>query len=136
VGAQENKAIVLRYLMEMVNQRAVGLASQLFAEEYVSRSPHGPETRGPESMAQLVNRLASAFPDVLVAVEDIVAEGEKVAARITIHGTHRGEWRGIAPTGSRVAFTEHQVYHLAGGKIVARWFLVDLGGALAQLGAA
>lgn len=71
-----------------------------------------------------------------MTVEDFVAEGDKVTARITLRGTHRAEWRGIAPTGRRVEFTEHRIYQLANGKIVARWFLVDLRGGLRQLGAA
>src|SRR4051794_40039205 len=112
MSAQENKAVVVRYLTEMVNERNVGLAGELFAEDYVSRSPHGPEMRGAENMARFITGLLTVFPDLNVTVEDIVAEGDKVAVRITLRGTHRAEWRGIAPTGRRVEFTEHQVYQL------------------------
>ncbi len=62
-----------------------------------------------------------AFPDLRLTVEDIFSVGEKVAARVAFHGTHRGEFQGIPPTGRQVAFTSIEVNRVVGGKVEEHW---------------
>jgi predicted ester cyclase len=68
-------------------------------------------------------------------VEDLVAEGDKVAARVTVRGTHRGAFLGLAPTGKAVTQTGIDIVRVAGGKAVERWGSFDELGLLQQLGA-
>lgn len=79
--------------------------------------------------------LLRAFPDLRVEIEDVIAEGDRVACRNTVTGTHRGEYRGLAPTGRTVTYSEMFVVRFTGGRIAEIWGVVDLYSQLRQLGA-
>jgi predicted ester cyclase len=65
--------------------------------------------------------LLRAFPDLHVAVEDVIAEGDKLVCRDTVTGTHQGEYRGLPPTGKSVAYNEIFILRFAGGRIAEIW---------------
>ena len=67
----------------------------------------------------------AAFPDLNVTVEEVMAEGDRVAARVTMRGTHRGEFQGIAPTGKRVEVRAMDMFRISDGKIVEHWGHAD-----------
>lgn len=79
--------------------------------------------------------LIAAFPDVRIDVEDIFAAGDKVAVRVQISGTHRGEFLGNQPTGKAVSYKSHEVYRFADGKIAEEWICSDMMTLLTQVGA-
>ena len=76
----------------------------------------------------------AAFPDLHVTIDDLVAEGEMVAVRATMTGTHQGELMGMPPTGKQVNFQFISIEHLRGGKVVERWEQADMMGMMQQLG--
>jgi predicted ester cyclase len=76
----------------------------------------------------------TAFPDLHFTVEDMIAEGDKVVARITMSGTQQGAFMGIPPTGKHVAFTAIDINRIAGGKSVEHWWEMDALGLMQQLG--
>jgi predicted ester cyclase len=78
--------------------------------------------------------LLTAFPDLKAVIHDQIAEGEKVVTRKSLHGTHRGDFLGIAPTGKAVSLEVIDILRLVDGKIVEHWNVVDLLGLLVQLG--
>jgi predicted ester cyclase len=78
--------------------------------------------------------MKQAFPDAMVIPEAMVAEGDKVAVRFTVRGTHRGEFMGIAPTGKEVVVQGMDINRMANGKIVERWGIADSLSMLQQLG--
>jgi predicted ester cyclase len=82
---------------------------------------------------QLHSVLVGAFPDLRITVEDTVAGDDKVAARMTFRGTHRGPFRGLEPTGRPVAFSSIRIYRIEDGKVVQTWAEVDALGLLGQL---
>jgi ketosteroid isomerase-like protein len=82
---------------------------------------------------QLHSVLVGAFPDLRITVEDTVADDDKVAARMTFRGTHRGSFRGIEPTGRPVEFSSIRIYRVEDGKVVQTWAEVDALGLLGQL---
>jgi hypothetical protein len=82
----------------------------------------------------LFSSLHAAFPDLHIDVEDMIAEGDKVVARVTASGTHQGEFMGIAPTGNRVEFSAIDIARIAEGKIVEHWSNSDQLGMMQQLG--
>src|SRR5215213_8585649 len=91
VSAEENKALVRRSFEEVFNQGNLDAVEELFAPDYVLHDPTSPEEiRGTESMRGYVSMYRTAFPDLQQTIEDQIAEGEKVATRLTGRGTHQG----------------------------------------------
>lgn len=82
----------------------------------------------------MLTMFRSGFPDIKMTIEEVVAEGDKVVFRVTVHGTHKGEFKGIAPTGKQVTMTGMQIWRIEGGKIVEGWFNRDDLGLMQQLG--
>ena len=89
---------------------------------------------GAQALKQVWAVLLRAFPDLHVAVEDVIAEGDKVVARNTVTGTHRGEFRGFPPTGKSVTYNEIFIFRFAGGRIAEIWGVVDVLSQMKQLG--
>jgi len=79
--------------------------------------------------------LVSAFPDSSYQIDDILAEGDRVAIRVTMNGIHRGTFMGIPPTGKHVVGKGEEIYRVTGGKIAESWCIIDAHGLLNQLGA-
>jgi len=75
---------------------------------------------------QFLAPFTSAFPDLRRSIEDLVAEGDKVAVRFTVIGTHKGEFQGIAPTSKQVSFTVMDILTITDGKITEEWATADL----------
>ena len=76
----------------------------------------------------------TAFPDLRATVEDMVAEGDKVVTRWTMHGTHEGTLRDISATGKQVTVKGVTIKRIANGKVVEEWSLIDMLGLMQQLG--
>lgn len=111
------------------------LVDDVIAEEYVEHgSAHPEDVHGPEAFKREVERLRAAFPDLSVTEEDTVAEGDRVASRITFRGTHEGEFLGRKPTGTTVEFEAIAINRFVDGEIVEAWVQTDVMGLLAQLG--
>lgn len=105
---------------------------RLFAADYVDHDPSRPDLPpGPAGVKQAW----AAFPDLEATIEDLVADGDKVAVRGSIRGTHGGDLMGMPPTGRRVTVTLIDVNRIAGGKLAERWAETDTVGLLQQLGA-
>lgn len=80
---------------------------------------------GLEGLKWVITFFRSVFPDLVVNVEDLIAEGDRVAARLVARGTHEGEFLGIPPTGRSVTFAATDVHRVDGGKIVETWHIED-----------
>jgi hypothetical protein len=89
---------------------------------------------GAQALKQVWAMLLRGLPDLHVAVEDLIAEGDKVVSRNTVTGTHRGEYRGLPPTGKSVTYNEIFVFRFANGRIAEMWGVVDVFSQLQQLG--
>ena len=134
--SEENKAIV-RHFYEEVNKGNLAIMDELIAPDFVLHHPLSPEAvRGPEGFKQLVTGLRTAFPDLSITAEDLIAEGDKVAAWFTVRGTHQGTLLDIPPTGKPVMLTGVAMYRIAGGKIVEDRVAEDLLALMQQLGRA
>ena len=132
---EENKALVQRFVEEAFNKGNLDVADEVYAPRFFSHDPSTPEgERGPEDVKQFVNTYRSAFPDGHTIIEDLIAEGDKVAYRWTYRGTHQGELMGIAPTEKEVTITGITINRISGGKIEEEWNNFDQLGMLQQLG--
>lgn len=132
--SEASEALVRRMFEEVWNERRLDVADEICAPDYYGYGPYGDEA-GPDAVKQgVVNRI-KAFPDVHATIEDIFSTGDRVACRVTFHGTHQGEFRGAAATGKQVTWTGIWIYRVASGKLVERWHNWDLLGLLQQTGA-
>ncbi len=140
MSAEENKDIARSFvevLQEFFRTGDPDLMHRVLADNVVQHiSGQPPEARSLEGFKQLLPALPQAFPDVVFEVEDLIAEGDKVAFRLTWTATHRGEFFGIPPTGTRATVTEMHMFRIADGKVVERWGEWDALGLMHQLGAA
>jgi steroid delta-isomerase-like uncharacterized protein len=110
-------------------------ADGVFASDLIDhRPPPSHDIRGTAQEKAFISQVRSAFPDLHVQIEDLVIDGDCVAARVMHLGTHHGEFLGIAPTGRSVAYEGTVIFRIVEGKISERWGTVDLFAILWQLG--
>ena len=136
MSAEENKAIVQRFdelFVECWRTGNVDILDEVLAPDFVYHSPGAPPDLG--GFKQSLLMLSAGLHDMSYTVEDMFAEGDKVADRMTWQATHQGELMGFPPTGNRVTGTEMHISRIAEGKIVERWGLGDNLGLMQQLGA-
>ena len=117
MAAEENKEIVRRVIDKIVNKGELALADKVLASNYVYHFPTH-DIKGPEGFKEFVTTMRTAFPDLHVTIEDIIAEGDKVAVRVLMQGTFKGELNGIAPTGRKLTFPEAVFVRFENGKEV------------------
>jgi steroid delta-isomerase-like uncharacterized protein len=135
MSTEENKALVRRALDETINRRDLAAVGVYYAHDHVAHMPGLPEpVRGVEGERQLTAAFHGGFPDGRITIEDLVAEGDRVAARLIFHGTQQGEFNGIPPTGKAVSMPGMALFRIAAGKISESWHLPDTLGMLQQLG--
>ncbi len=133
MSAEENKAIARRGY-EAINQKNLDALEELAASDIIDHDPAPGQAPGLEGVKQSFDELLTAFPDVQMSIEDMIAEGDKVVARVSVSGTHQGEFMGIDPTGNRVTITGIDILRIAEGKIVEHWGNFDDLGMMQQLG--
>ena len=134
MSLEENKAIVRRF-MEAYNKRNMDIFDELVAPDYFD---HVFEQQGRENLKQLFTMAFEAFPDWYEAIEDIIAEGDKVWVRVKATGTHTGEWNLfgalLPPTGKKITLMMVFIWRIENGQLVEGWEVdADLG-FLKQLG--
>jgi predicted ester cyclase len=137
MGIEENRTVVCGLVAECINPYRPDLLER-FVDEGIRVHPgtpgSAPDTEGLAQLRDAVHRIRDAFPDLRIELEQLVAEGDVVAARWTATGTHSGELVGIAPTGRAVRWAGTDVYRLAGGRVVEWWRNDDFVWLLHQVG--
>ncbi len=109
---------------------------QVIAPEAVDHNPVPGMKQGREGIKAAFGEARVAFPDLVFTVEDVIAEGDKAACRLSVRATHRGTFQGAPATGKQVKQTGIDILRFADGKLVERWGEFDSLGLLAQLGLA
>ena len=133
--SEENKAIVRRFMEEVINKNTVSAVDEFMAADLVDHNPPPPGSEpGAEGVKQGLKMFFAAFPDLHTHIEDMIAEGDKVAVRMSFHETHQGELMGIPATGKQVTVQEMHIVRIAGGKMVEHWSVEDTLGMMQQLG--
>ena len=130
MSLEENKAIILS-LYEADNTKDLTILDEVISPDFFDPTFR---LRGAGGYKQFETAFFKGFPDWIETIEDIVAEGDKVWVRFTGTGTHKGEWRGLAPTDRKVTFRGVQIWRLVDGKVVSKDSILDLLDALTQLG--
>jgi steroid delta-isomerase-like uncharacterized protein len=132
--SEENKAVVNRFY-EVFDEGDLSIVDEVLASNFVEHNPFPEQPPGPEGMKQVLSMMRAAFPDSEMAVEDVIAEGDRIAVRAEMTGTHRGEFMGLPATGNRVTVTGLSIWRVVDGKIVEHWEQFDAMGMMQQLGA-
>ncbi|HLF71692.1 MAG TPA: ester cyclase [Dehalococcoidia bacterium] len=135
MSTQDNKAVYRRFIEEAFNKANFAVLDEVLAPNYVIRDTPPGSASGADGVRQVVTMFRSAFPDMKITIEDLVAEGDKVTARSILQGTHQGALFGIAPTGKQVAMASLTMVTVRDGKIRESWVRSDVQGLMGQLGA-
>jgi steroid delta-isomerase-like uncharacterized protein len=136
MSAEDNKALVRRFLEDVWNKHDPAVVDEIFAADFVGRGPEipgFPPTR--EGLKEFVRVYLRAFPDTHFTVEDQLVEGDRVVTRWTGRGTQTGELMDMPPSGKTVTIPGVRIDRLSGGKIVETWIFWDQLLMLQQLGA-
>jgi steroid delta-isomerase-like uncharacterized protein len=123
---EENKAIARR-VYEIVATGDFERAREIVDPDAPDNEllPNDPPAKLIDTFEETFSEARAAFPDLSVTVEDVMAEGDRVAARVTMRGTHLGEFQGIAPTGKRVEVRAMDMFRISDGKIMEHWGHAD-----------
>jgi steroid delta-isomerase-like uncharacterized protein len=140
MSAEDNKALVRRYLEEGWSRGNVGVLDDILAPNYQLRVLQGtsrhedPVTHGIDRVKQSITMYHQAFSDLEISPQTIVAEGDRVVVEWTARATHTGTFRSIPPTGKQLSYAGINIYKVEGGKIVQEVYLGDRLGLWQQLG--
>jgi steroid delta-isomerase-like uncharacterized protein len=134
VSAQDNKALVRRFVDEVQSGGNISLIDEICSPEFVNHSAPPGVPADCEGIKIVTAMFRGAFPDSYFTVEDMIAEGDKVATRKTFHGTHEGEFMGIPPSGRGVSMSLIDVVRIDDGRVVEHWAVGDSLGLMQQLG--
>lgn len=134
MSTEDNKAAYRQFIEEVMNKKNVAAIDTFIDPNQVEHFAPPGTPGGSEGTKQLFGMFLTAFPDLHVTVEDMIAEGDKMVSRITISGTQQGAFMGIPPTSKQFSITSIEISRIAGGKIVEHWAEIDALGLMQQLG--
>lgn len=132
-----NKNISKRLIDDVWNTGHSSSLAEIVTPNYTITGPQLPPNlpHGPDGVKQLVNVYRRGFPDLQITVDEQLTDGDKVITRWTAHGTHKGEFFGMTPSGKRVSFSGIDIDRMMDNKIAQTWMDADLLGLMQQIGA-
>ena len=131
---ENNLAVMGRIYEEFINQGNVEVFDELVAQDVVEHEEFPGIEPNHEGVKQFFAMFRSAFPDLHFEVEEMFAAGDKVVARIVMHGTHEGEFMGMPPTGNKISVEAIDIFRLVDGKVAEHWGIGDSMTMMQQLG--
>jgi steroid delta-isomerase-like uncharacterized protein len=135
MSAETNKLVMGRFT-DFINTASETLADELISPDAIFHVPGRSEpVRGPAGYLAIIGMMRAGFPDIQWTLEEMIAEGDKVAARFTMRGTHRGAFFGVPPTGNPIVVQAMNFYRLSRGQFVEERGQPDLLALLQQIGA-
>lgn len=123
-SAERTKHFTRQALERIINERRMELIPQVVADTFVFRSIPGLPS-GPMAFQMSISMYQTAFPDIHVTIDDVIAEGDKVVVRQTFRGTHQGPMGNIAPTGKKVTFSGMFIFRIENDQFVEEWAMLD-----------
>ncbi|MHA2394795.1 MAG: ester cyclase [Promethearchaeota archaeon] len=134
MSIEENKALVRRFVEEVQSQHKLTAVDEIMDPNMIEHYGQPSSLNSVEAFKKFFGGFIAAFPDVKVVIHSQVAEGDKVVTHKTFHGTHKGEFMGIPPTGKKVAIELIDIFRIAGGKLAEHWAVADMMSVMQQLG--
>lgn len=129
---EQNKTIVRRF-WEAYEANDLVTLNEVLSPNLVAQVPSAPDAQNREMHLQGIRMFTAAFSDRHFTVEEMIAEGDKVATRTTLRGTHTGSFQGHPATGKPIAATGLTIERIQDGKIVERWFSFDVAQVMREL---
>jgi steroid delta-isomerase-like uncharacterized protein len=134
MSPEENKAVVRRFVEEVFNQGNLAAVDQFLAADYRDANALPGQEPGREGAKRAFTLYRAVFPDLRYTIDEMIAEGDRVATKKTFTGTHTAEFFGIPPTGRRVTLQYADIMRVRDGKIVEHWLSMDQLSFMQQLG--
>jgi steroid delta-isomerase-like uncharacterized protein len=134
MSVEDNKAIIRAYVEMVWNRKQLDRTEEVVASDFIDHAPLPGQAPGLEGAKRKWAMYLTAIPDLRVTIEDLVAEGDKVAVRRSYEGTHQGELLGIPATGKQLQVGSISIFRLVDGKIAENWEQLDRLALLQQLG--
>jgi steroid delta-isomerase-like uncharacterized protein len=134
MGTEQNKVLVRRFIDEVFVKGNSDAVDKLVTQDF---TPHswGKMPPGVEPLKQAIRHVHAGLANVRFKIEDIIAEEDKVAVRVTAHAKHTGDFMGLPATGKEYTISETHIFHLRDGKVAEHWRDADMLGLMRQLGA-
>jgi len=132
--SDNNKAVVRRYYEEVLNQRHIDVLDEIAVEDYVEHDPFPGQGNGRADLKARVGTLFGAFNPLHFAIEDVIAEGDKVVVRWTNAGTDSGGFMGMPATGKEFGVAGIDIHVVRDGRIAEHWHVVDQLAQMQQMG--
>ncbi len=134
MSQEENKAAVRRF-WEGFNAHNLDVWDEVCTPNFINHDPSLPVPDADlPTLKEIIGGLQAAFPDLDASEEDLISEGDRIVVRRTFHGTHKGEFMGVAATAREVTFAGLFISRLSGGKIEEHWAIFDALGLMQQIG--
>ena len=135
MSAEENKALIRRFIAQVYDKGDPDATDELLAPEYVHYVHGKAAFSGPQGMKDTMRMWLGGLPDLQTRIEDMVAEDDRVVVRMTHRGTHKGTMWGYPATGNAVTTTSNTIFRIANGKVTEGWEEWDKAGFIEQLAA-
>ena len=134
MATQENKVLVRRFIDEVFVKGNPDAVEKLVTSDF---TPHswGNMPPGVEPLKQAIGRVHAGLTGASFKIEDMIAEEDRIAVRVTAHGRHTGDFMGMPATGKEYTISETHIFHVRDGKVAEHWRDADMLGMMRQLGA-
>ena len=134
-GTESNVEFCQRFYEDVVNHGKIAEIDRVFSADFVEHEPFPGLEPNREGVKEFFAMMRTAFPDLRFDVDFYLADGDKVAAYLTIKGTHRGEFMGLEPTGRPINVRVIDIMRIRDGQVVEHWGVTDALAMMEQLGA-
>ena len=128
---EQNKALIRRFYAEVVNGRKDELIDEMIAEDF---DDHAARDKGREHFKTLYHVMIRIFPDIQASLQDLIAEGDEVVARVEFTATQADSFRGFPATNRQITYSGMDIFRIKDGKLTERWAQRDFLGRLERLG--
>lgn len=133
-ATEANKALVRRFVDDVFVAGRMDAVDDLVAPDFVPHSWPGTGP-GPDELKRAMTRVFAGLSEVSMAIEDVIAEGDRVVVRLTAQAVHSGQFMGMPASGKAYSISEIHIFRVRDGKIAEHWGQADLLGMMRQLGA-
>lgn len=131
---EQNEAI-LHQVIALANARKLDEAFEHYASDYQYHGPGGSELRGRDGIRGMWEQFIAGFPDMRASIDDLISDGDKVAMRWRVEGTHKGNFMGIPPSNNRMTLHVNELFRIENGQLAEAWDQFDQLDLMQQIGA-
>jgi steroid delta-isomerase-like uncharacterized protein len=129
------KALAQRWFTEVMNEGKEEVIDELCAENFVDHDPLPGTSPDRQGIHDFVKQVRAAFPDIEMTADDILVEGDRLAVRSTVRGTHQGEFMGIPASSKKVEVSNYDFVRFENDQVVEHWGTIDSAALMEQIGA-